>query len=440
MKDFSFRQPSIAAPAAVPSLPTVNLRAAPPATPSLPTVNWTGSNPYFASSSSVPTGHSFGQPSISAASAASTVGSHSSAHPIAPSAPTPESINARHGGKVVGTSQIGVDQEGTSLAVKKAISDAKALTQYRYNTLGDTRAINLSSSDVRDSDLSTFCTVIDSYKFNLEALYLNDNAIGDDGIAKLIPAIKGSKYTCYMQVENGQPVRPAYIVAHDLRFFRNTDPTDPQIITQSIVFLNLANNKIGDPGARTIADALASGKLPNTKVVDAHGNDLTNTGEVYFVRAMKSMVQDVVVLTQEIHIHSELLFGTKAQKIAHYKALLKQGIDKGANHQAIVVDTGFWGQVVNTQNEVETNFKTFFGFIRCKWNPEELAQSYAEGKLIAKLPKTLGKLVSDTVNIKSTVSCYLEAHNDAWTSTSGQQVLANELHIMGEHEFCSHGE
>lgn len=50
--------------------------------------------------------------------------------PQVPQAPASESINSRHGGKVVGTSQVGVDQEGTSLAVSKAISDAKAFPNY----------------------------------------------------------------------------------------------------------------------------------------------------------------------------------------------------------------------------------------------------------------------------------------------------------------------
>ena len=239
--------------------------------------------------------------------------------------PTAESINSRHGGKVVGTSQVGVDQEGTSLAVNKAISDVKAFPNYNnsYNTLGDTRAINLASSGVKDSDLSKFCSVIDSYTFNLEALYLNNNAIGNGGIAKLIPAIKGSKYTMYMQIENGQSVYPPRIVAEDLRFLKyKYDPSNPKFITQNVVFLNLCNNNIGDRGAKTIADALTSGKLQSTKEIDLHGNSITKTGYGYFVEALENPKTQDITITLASTVKDMQKVGNEAMK-AMYDFVVK---------------------------------------------------------------------------------------------------------------------
>ena len=63
-------------------------------------------------------------------------------------------------------------------------------------------------------------------------------------------------------------------------------------------------------------------------------------------------------------------------------------------------------------------------------------QAYAEDRLIAKLPKALSKLVGNTINAHSIVSCYLEATEETWTSNTGQQVLKHELCVMGELEFC----
>ena len=360
-----------------------------------------------------------------------------------PQVPVSESINSRHGGKVVGTSQVGVDQEGTSLAVSKAISDAKAFPNYNnsYNSLGDTRAINLASSGVKDSDLSKFCAVINSYTFNLEALYLNNNAIGNNGIAELIPAIKGSKYTMYRQFENGQSVYPPRIVAEDLRFLNyKYDPSNPKFITQNVVFLNLCNNNIGDRGAKTLADALTSGELQSTKEIDLHGNSITKTGEGAIVKALKSdTVQDIIVLTQRLKDHSKLIFGSKEEKIAELKKFIQLGKEKGTYDEAVVVDKSWYGTVKYVGNNTLAAVKGGVGFAKCHFVPEDMATGYAQDKIAAKLPKLANgvyKYSTKLMSIKDIVTCYLGAVDEGTSSEPGISVVKHDLCVMGESEFC----
>ena len=200
---------------------------------------------------------------------------------------------------------------------------------------------------------------------------------------------------------------------------------------------NLSNNNIDDEGAKTIADAIEKGYLLTTKI-DVSDNKITPTGEGFFARAMQDKnVQDMILLTKKLDLNAKFIFGTKEEKIAIYKELLQQGKDKGVNNDAIVVDTSFWGETKNTFNQIKVVFKGGFGFAKCQWNPEELLQAYAEDRLIAKLPTALGKLIGNTYNAHSIVSCYLGATEEAWTSNSGQHALKHELCVMGELEFCN---
>ena len=339
--------------------------------------------------------------------------------------PTAESINSRHGGKVVGTSQVGVDQEGTSLAVNKAISDAKAFPNYNnsYNSLGDTRAINLASSGVKDSDLSKFCSVIDSYTFNLEALYLNNNAIGNDGIAKLIPAIKGSKYTMYRQFENGESVYPPRIVAEDLRFLSyKYDPSNPKFITQSIVFLNLANNKIGDQGAKTIADALVGGKLPSTKSLDVSGNNLTKTGYGYFVKALKS-ASDVVITLSKESVNS----GKKAIKCS-LKTFVDYAEKQGVNTKQIATNKN----VFEYMHNIKTMINDFFiGFIKCKTRLDYLEDGITTSDVALELMiKQVGKKFTPA----DTMVCIYSTAEEAFITPEGVDLAVKNLELLGDNE------
>jgi Leucine-rich repeat (LRR) protein len=193
-----------------------------------------------------------------------------------------------------------------------------------------------------------------------------------------------------------------------------------------------------DCDASILAKLIRQGNLPNLKGLDVSGNHITTTGEGYFAKTMQDKnVQDMILLTKKLDLNAKFIFGNKEEKIAIYKELLQQGKDKGVNNDVIVVDTSFLGMVKNAVNQGFVVAQGGWGFAKCQWNPEELLQAYAENRLIATLPKGLGKLAGNTINAHSIVSCYLGATEEAWTSNSGQQVIKHELCVMGELEFCN---
>lgn len=71
-----------------------------------------------------------------------------------------------------------------------------------------------------------------------------------------------------------------------------------------------------------------------------------------------------------------------------------------------------------------------FGFIKCHFVPDD-AESYAQDKIIAKVSKTLAK----ALDIKSIVSCYLQASNEAYMSEAGVQMIKTDLEVMGTNEI-----
>ena len=205
----------------------------------------------------------------------------------------------------------------------------------------------------------------------------------------------------------------------------------------NVTSLDLSHSSIDDFGAKFIADSLAMGRFPNLKNLVVSDNQITATGEGFFAKAMQDKnVQDMILLTKKLDLNAKFIFGNKEEKIAIYKELLQQGKERGIDNDAIVVDTSWFGKIKNFGNEVLIAGKGGWGFAKCQWNPEELLQAYAEDRLIAKLPKALGKLVGNTINADSIVSCYLGATEETWTSNTGQQVLKHELCVMGELEFC----
>ena len=75
------------------------------------------------------------------------------------------------------------------------------------------------------------------------------------------------------------------------------------------------------------------------------------------------------------------------------------------------------------------------GFIKCKWNPKDIPVGYAQGEIIAHLPK--GKFINKLVDVESWVSCLLGASEDVYSTESGIKMLKHELCVMGETEFCN---
>ena len=105
-----------------------------------------------------------------------------------------------------------------------------------------------------------------------------------------------------------------------------------------------------------------------------------------------------------------------------------------------MVDTSFLGKIKNTLDGLQVVKIASVGFSKCKWTPENVAVGYAQDKLMAKTPSKIGnylKSIGKLFDIKETLSCYLDATDNAWSSETGLQVVNQELCVMGEQEFCS---
>jgi hypothetical protein len=181
--------------------------------------------------------------------------------------------------------------------------------------------------------------------------------------------------------------------------------------------------------------------MSNLKVLHLEGNKITKTGESYLVKALlNKATQHMIVYTQsykgQFDEHVKMIFGNKEERSVVYKKLIAQGVEKGINTEAIVVDQTLLGEIVNKKNLVSTNIKTFWGFIKCNFDPIDMVKSYAADEIIAKLPKSISKLMGEIKTTEGAVSCYFEAHNEAWTSESGLNVLTHELCVTGESGFC----
>ena len=207
---------------------------------------------------------------------------------------------------------------------------------------------------------------------------------------------------------------------------------------QNVKSINLSGNNIGDGGAQVIAEALAGGKLPSTQKIDISGNHVTPKGETALVKALKAKKEDAIILTQKLEQSTKLLpfVGTKEEKIALYKEILKQGAIKGTNNQAIVVDKSFSGSVKDIYNQFTASTYGTVGFIKCNWEPEGVVKSYAQGKITAKMSKVFSKIFGKFTSVQGVVSCYLEASDAAWLSPEGQEHATYQLCVMGETEFC----
>ena len=206
----------------------------------------------------------------------------------------------------------------------------------------------------------------------------------------------------------------------------------------NLKYLNLANNNLTNNGITPFADGLSSGKITKLKTLHLEGNKFSPDGEGYLVKAMQtSVVKHMIVITQKLEQNSKLFpgVGTKEEKIAMYREYLKQGIEKGTNNQAIVVDKSFRGELIQAKNQLKTAWIGIGGFIKCNWKLDEVIESYAQEKLTAKVSKTLAKILGQITNIEGVVSCYLQATDEMYTSVPGQHVITHKLDVMGESEF-----
>lgn len=309
-----------------------------------------------------------------------------------------------------------------SIAVNSIIDHAITRNSLGHgaNALASLKSINLSHNNLSDSHVGILNNGLYGYTLNAQTFNLSYNNVGAVGLDYLVKGDIGIKYLKSGGKDINQTMQGIFTLS-----------------TTSIVHLNLCNNIIGDIGAEILCHALVNSKLPATKTINVSGNNITQTGEGYFVKALHSpTTQDMIILTQKVDKFNKMIIGVKEEKIAIFKDLLKQGAERGVDTKVIVVDTTWLGKIKNTFKQMDVVWEGGFGFAKCKWNPEDIVSSYAQGELIAKLPKNVGKLVTKTFDKYGTVSCYVGATEDMWTGNVGQHVLKHELCVMGELEFC----
>ena len=212
----------------------------------------------------------------------------------------------------------------------------------------------------------------------------------------------------------------------------------------NLIYLDLRDNFLGDYSASLLTTSISKGEMASLKVLHLEGNNITKTGEGYLVKALlNKAVQHMVIFTQKLEQNSKLLpgIGTKEEKIVMYREYLKQGIEKGTNDQAIVVDKTFWGKIKHTGNQLDTAKIGIGGFIKCNWQPDEVIESYAQENFVAKISKTLGKILGKLNVVNGVTSCYLQATDEMYTSVPGQKVLTHKLsELEGNHELQVIGE
>jgi len=203
--------------------------------------------------------------------------------------------------------------------------------------------------------------------------------------------------------------------------------------------IDVSNKQIDDNGAKVLANSLSKGEMPNLKKLHLEGNKITDEGETALIKAIKGKTQDIIVLTQRVDITKNMISGTKEEKIAIYKELIKKGKAKGTYDEALVIDKSLWGEIKNSGKILKVVTNASIGFTKCHFVPEDIAVDHVQNKIIAKLPKIINgalNYASKLVDLENIFTCYVDASEDAWTSAVGQQAVKHELCVIGETEFC----
>ena len=297
-----------------------------------------------------------------------------------------------------------------------------------FNIAG--KNLDMSNKQITDENMLFFCQKMASFTFHFDNLIISNNLMTNLSVQYLFNAT---------------------LTAPTHRTIKNLDLRNNQIgdvgaeliaaylkhgYMPATTHVNLADNIITDKGALCFAESLNS-SVNKLKVLHLEGNNITKTGEGYLVKALlDKATQHMIVYTQsykgQFDEHVKMIFGTNEEKAVVYKKLIAQGVEKGVNTKAIVVDQTLLGKINNGINLLDTNFQTFWGFMKCNFHPIDMVKSYAADKIIAKLPKSISKLMGEIKTTEDAVSCYFEAHNEAWTSEVGVSVLTHELRVIGE--------
>lgn len=147
----------------------------------------------------------------------------------------------------------------------KSIMDRTSSPAHGY--LVPDKTINLRNNSLTDSEIAVLAGNLQYQRLDLDVFDVSNNKIGFGGVENLF---------------------------YGLRF-------DNTLAGRYIVTMNFSNNLIGDDGAKYMADSLAMGRFPNLKSLDVSGNQITSTGEGYFVNSLESLKkQDIAIILKKI--------------------------------------------------------------------------------------------------------------------------------------------
>ena len=270
------------------------------------------------------------------------------------------------------------------------------------------KAINLGKTDMYDKDAGNLFYVLRDFNFSMDIINLSNNKLGNLGVESMIYGITCLQYQTLYNAESGW------------KAYQGSLKT-----AQSVVNINLSNNQIGNGGAKLLADAIACGSLPSTKSIDVSANQITSTGYGYLINSLKSSkVTDIIIK------HYNLSFlGNKETKIGFMRDYLNQAEANGIDTKNIVVDKNISTVLKNTG---KLSISISYGFAKCFF-VDEAIEGYIAEKIVAKVFKSLSKLV----NADAVISCYAEAFDEAMTSPEGVQFIKTDLELMGVDTFVN---
>jgi hypothetical protein len=188
--------------------------------------------------------------------------------------------------------------------------------------------------------------------------------------------------------------------------------------------VNLANNIITDTGAAHLAESLNS-SVNKLKVLHLEGNKLnplhSNPKLIQVVTNMKTHVKILVSRMSDIvdgvKKQGNLFFGSKEDKQAIVKDILKQAQENGVDVKNVTVSKNIFEAILN-YGKLKIDFS--LGWVKCTLVPDSV-KSFAADQIIAKASPLVGqvKLAMDIT------TCYFETFDESVSSKEGVQFMGD---------------
>lgn len=284
------------------------------------------------------------------------------------------------------------------------------------------RVLTFMQCDLTTIDMIYFGNTMLQYSLLLKYLDFSDNRIGDIGTISFINSFV-------------------------------TSPTGKYPM-HHIINLNLNNNNIGDDGAAHIAAYLKHGYMPATTHVNLANNIITDTGAAHLAESLNSSVNKLKVLHLEgnklnpLHSNPKLIqvvtnmkthvkilvsrmsdivdgvkkqgnlfFGSKEDKQAIVKDILKQAQENGVDVKNVTVSKNIFEAILN-YGKLKIDFS--LGWVKCTLVPDSV-KSFAADQIIAKASPLVGqvKLAMDIT------TCYFETFDESVSSKEGVQFMGD---------------